>query len=79
MRCVAGKAEKGHGKNVDTGGRRSERSKVRVVGISQVGDDPVEHNGLVLSGVQNVRGQGCKECYRCFSHCLADTLLTFNR
>ena len=79
MGCVAGVTEEGNGEDVDTGGWRSERSKVRVVCVSHVSDDPVEHNWLVLSGVQNVRRQGCKECYRCFSHCLADPLLICNR
>ena len=78
MGCVAGVAKEGHGEDVDTGDWRSERSEVRVVGVSHVSDDPVEYNRLVLSGVKNVRRQGCKECYRCFCHCLADPLLICN-
>ena len=72
-------AEKGNREDVDTRDGRIEHSNVRIVRVANVGDDSIERNSLVLSGVTNVRRQSCKESYRRFCNRLADSLLTCNK
>ena len=73
--CVAGTAEKGYGKDVDTRYGGNKRSEVRVVGVSSVGDDAVECNCLISTDVLQTRCQRGKESYWSVSIRLSNSLL----
>ena len=79
MGCVARDAEQGNREDVDTGCGGDKRSKVRVVGVSCVGDDTIECNCLIDTDVVQMRCQRGKERHQAFSISLPNSLSVCNK